>query len=77
VKVVKVHEAKTTLSKLIEQALAGEEIIIARDDTPVVHLVPLAAQAPRRVFGTLKGKLQVTPAFFEPLPSDELAPWSE
>jgi antitoxin (DNA-binding transcriptional repressor) of toxin-antitoxin stability system len=77
VKVVKVHEAKTTLSKLIEQALAGEEIIIARDDTPVVALVPLAAQAPRRVFGALKGKLQVTPAFFEPLPPDELATWDQ
>jgi antitoxin (DNA-binding transcriptional repressor) of toxin-antitoxin stability system len=72
-KVVKVHEAKTTLPQLIEQALAGEEIVIARGDTPVVRLAPLAAQAPRRVFGALKGKLRVTPAFFEPLPSDELA----
>ena len=76
-KVVKVHEAKTTLSKLIEQALAGEEVVIARGDTPVVHIAPLASQAPRRVFGALKGKLQVTPAFFEPLPPDELAAWNE
>jgi antitoxin (DNA-binding transcriptional repressor) of toxin-antitoxin stability system len=76
-KVVKVHEAKTTLSKLIGRALAGEEIVIARGDTPVVRLAPVAAQAPRRAFGALKGKLQVTPAFFEPLPSDELAAWDE
>ena len=44
-KVVKVHQAKTTLSKLIEQALAGEEVIIARGDTPVVHLIPVATPA--------------------------------
>ncbi len=76
-KVVNLHEAKATLSQLIDLALAGEEIIIARRNTPVVHLVPLAAQAPRRVFGTLKGKLQVTAAFFMPLPSDELGAWGE
>ena len=76
-KIVKVHQAKTTLSKLIEQALAGEEIVIARGNTPVVHLVPVDAQPPRRVFGALKGKLQVTRAFFEPLPPDELAAWDE
>jgi antitoxin (DNA-binding transcriptional repressor) of toxin-antitoxin stability system len=75
VKVIKVHEAKTTLSKLIELALSGEEIIIARGDSPVVRLVPLAAQAPRRVFGALKGKLRVTSTFFEPLPPHELAGW--
>ena len=76
-KVVKVHQAKTTLSKLIEEALAGEEVVIARGDTPVVHLVPLATQAPRRVFGALKGTLQLTSAFFEPLPPDEVAAWDE
>ena len=74
-KIAKVHQAKTTLSKLIEQALAGEEVVIARGDTPVVHLVPVAAQPPRRMCGTLKGKLAVTETFFEPLPPDELAGW--
>src|SRR5260370_11270285 len=53
-KVVKVPKAKTTLSRLIEQALAGEEIIIAQGDTPVVRLAPLAAQPLGRVFGALK-----------------------
>ena len=75
--IVKVHEAKTTLSKLIERALAGEEVVIARGDTPVVRLEPLASEPPRRRFGALKGKLKVTRAFFEPLPRDELAPWEE
>jgi antitoxin (DNA-binding transcriptional repressor) of toxin-antitoxin stability system len=76
-KVLTVQEAKTTLPQLIEQALAGEEIIIARGNTPLVRLTPLAARAPRRVFGALKGQLQVTPAFFEPLPRDELASWDQ
>jgi antitoxin (DNA-binding transcriptional repressor) of toxin-antitoxin stability system len=76
-KIVKVHQAKTTLSKLIEQALAGEEVVIARGDTPVVHLAPVDIQPPKRAFGALKGTLQVTPTFFEPLPPDELAAWGE
>ncbi len=75
--VVKVHRAKTTLSELIARALAGEEIIIARGDTPVVRLEPVASQPPGRVFGALKGKIQVTRAFFEPLPPDELAAWDQ
>jgi antitoxin (DNA-binding transcriptional repressor) of toxin-antitoxin stability system len=74
-KIVKVHQAKTTLSRLIEQALAGEEVVIARGDTPVVRLVPVDVQPLGRVFGALKGKLQVTEAFFKPLPPDELAGW--
>lgn len=76
-KIVKVHQAKTTLSKLIEQALAGEEVVIARGDTPVVQLAPVDARPPHRVFGALKGQLQVTPAFFEPLPAEELAAWQQ
>jgi antitoxin (DNA-binding transcriptional repressor) of toxin-antitoxin stability system len=76
-KIVKVHEAKTTLSKLIEEALAGEEVVIARGDTPVVRLAPVDTEPPRRVFGALKGTLQVTLVFFEPLPPDELAAWEK
>lgn len=75
--VVTVHRAKTNLSKLIAQALAGEEIIIARGDTPAVRLVPVAAAEPRRAAGTLKGRIHVTAAFFEPLPPEELAAWGE
>jgi prevent-host-death family protein len=41
--IVKIHEAKTQLSKLIARAEAGEEIVIARDDTPVVKLTPVAS----------------------------------
>jgi prevent-host-death family protein len=40
---VKMHQAKTRLSELVERALAGEEVVIARDDKPMVRLVPVAA----------------------------------
>lgn len=76
-KIVKVHEAKTTLSQLIERVLRGEEVVIARGNTPVVRLEPIGSGPPRRRFGALKGKLAVTGAFFEPLPPDELGPWEE
>lgn len=76
---VTIHQAKTNLSKLIEKACAGEEIIIARGPDPVVRLVPLKARKPkmktRRDFAFLKGKLHVGPEFFEPLSDEELEAW--
>lgn len=74
---VTVHAAKTNLSKLIARALAGEEIIIARGDQPVVRLVPVTAVEPRREPGTLKGRVTVPDSFFDPLPDDELAQWED
>lgn len=73
--VVNVHAAKTNLSRLIEQALRGEEVVIARGDKPVVRLVPIDAPMPRRRFGSLKGQLEVPDSFFDPLPEDELKLW--
>lgn len=66
---VNVHEAKTHLSRLLEKVERGEEVIIARDGTPVARLVALAG---RRVFGDLVGKMVVPDAFFEPLPEADL-----
>jgi prevent-host-death family protein len=56
---VNIHEAKTNLSKLIQRAESGEEIIIARAGKPVVRLVLVPAETPKkyREFGRLKGKL--------------------
>lgn len=71
-----VHQAKTQLSKLIAAALAGEEVVIARADKPVVKLTPLAPVKRKRVFGAFNGQFQVGDAFFEPLPEDELARWN-
>ena len=38
---VRMHQAKTRLSELVERALSGEDIVIARGDTPVVRLTPV------------------------------------
>jgi prevent-host-death family protein len=67
-KVVNVHDAKTHLSRLLERAHAGEEIIIAKSGEPYARLMPLAGQVPKRQAGTLKGEVEITDAFFEPLP---------
>ena len=73
--IVTIHAAKTNLSRLIEQACAGEDIIIARGSEPVVRLVPVGHEEPVRKFGSLKGTLTVSDAFFEPLPDEELGRW--
>jgi prevent-host-death family protein len=70
---VTVHEAKTQLSKLIEQACRGEEVVITRGAHPVVRLVPLREVDGRRQPGVLRGKLHAGPEFFEPLPTGELS----
>ncbi len=73
---VTIHVAKTNLSRLIEQARAGDEVVIAHGKTPVVRLVPIEAKRPRRRFGAMKGKARTTREFFEPLPAGELAAWT-
>lgn len=72
---VKIHHAKTHLSRLIEKACAGEEVIIARGDEPLVRLEPLRTKKGQRKPGSLKGKLIVGREFFEPLPEEELKSW--
>jgi prevent-host-death family protein len=73
--IVTMHKAKTNLSKLIEAACRGEEIVIAKGKKPVVKLTPLVEQRPKRTPGAWKGKLVVGPEFFEPLPEEELEAW--
>ena len=74
-KPIPVHAAKTNLSRLIDRACAGEDVVIARGKTPVVRLVPVLASPPKRAFGAMRGKARVTKEFFEPLPDDELEAW--
>lgn len=69
-----VHDAKTNLSRLIAEALAGGEVVIARGNVPAVRLVPVNPRGKRR-FGALKGKITVDTRFDEPLPDDELEGW--
>ncbi len=72
---VTVHEAKTNLSRLLQKASRGEEVIIARGSKPVARLVPVGEVQGQRRPGSLKGKLVVGPEFFDALPADELAAW--
>lgn len=71
--VVNVHEAKTQLSKLLDQAHAGAEIIVAKAGKPYARLVPLDPGPPARRPGGLDGS--VGDEFFDPLPESELAAW--
>ena len=70
-----VHDAKTNLSKLIADALAGGEVVIARGSIPAVRLVPVAPRGRRR-FGALKGKIAIDKRFDEALPDNEAAGWN-
>ena len=69
------HQAKTNLSKLIQKAAAGEEVVIARGAKPVARLVAVGEVKGKRIPGSLKGTLRVGPDFFEPLPENELTRW--
>ncbi len=72
---VTIHHAKTNLSKLIERASQGEEIIIARGSKPVAKLVPIGPVKGKRQPGSMKGKLEIGPEFCEPMSEAELAEW--
>jgi prevent-host-death family protein len=72
-RIVNVHEAKTHFSRLLEQAHAGQEIVLAKAGKPYARLVPLAATAGKRQPGRLAGRVEES--FFEPLPEAELTAW--
>ena len=65
---VTIHEAKTQLSKLIQMVLAGEEVIIAKRDKPLVKLVMIEAEKPKRQLGMYPNAiLYIADDFDEPL----------
>ena len=70
---VNVHEAKTHLSRLLEDVFAGEEIVIAKAGRPLAKLVPLASPRTKRRLGTLVGKVRIAVDFDAPLPDDVIA----
>ena len=72
-KKVNLYEAKTHLSRLVERAAAGEEIIIAKAGTPKARLVPLAGDAKEaRKPGGWEGKIWIADDFDDPLPPEVL-----
>jgi prevent-host-death family protein len=70
-KSVGVHEAKTHLSRLLDDVAAGEEILITRRGEPAARLVALATNGPR-VFGVDRGRLAIPEDFDAPLDDDVL-----
>ena len=61
--VINIHQAKTQLSKLIEKALAGEDVIIAKAGKPVAKLTAYKKPLKPRKLGLLKGKIHVPDNF--------------
>ena len=70
--VVNTHEAKTNLSRLIDEVQEGEEVVIARGNKPMARLVPFDTKRPVRKAGFLKGKIRVADDFDAPLPDEVL-----
>jgi len=70
---VNIHTAKTQLSKLIEAALAGEDVVIAKGSQPVVRLVPIPQG--RFKLGIMAGALGTIPDFLEPQDEADLDAW--
>jgi prevent-host-death family protein len=71
-KTVNLHAAKTHLSRLVDQAVGGEEVIIAKAGKPMVRLVPVGTSSRRTGFGELKGRIWIADDFDGPLPDDVL-----
>ena len=69
---VNIHQAKTGLSKLVERAEAGEEIVIARAGKPAAKLIPLTKPRARRRLGWLDGKFKIPDDFNAPLPDSAI-----
>ena len=69
---VNIHAAKTQLSRLVEAAASGQEIVIAKAGRPVARLVPLALPVRPKRLGLLRGKIRVSADFDAPLPDDVL-----
>ncbi|MFQ5479564.1 MAG: type II toxin-antitoxin system Phd/YefM family antitoxin [Candidatus Binatia bacterium] len=66
------YEAKTALSSLVDRAAAGEEIIIAKNGSPMAKLVPFPRPGKRRKPGGWEGSVRIAADFDEPLPEDLL-----
>ncbi|WP_299048956.1 type II toxin-antitoxin system prevent-host-death family antitoxin [uncultured Tateyamaria sp.] len=68
-----VHAAKTQLSKLIDAALSGEDVVIAKGTRPVVRLVPIRQSG--FALGTHRGQLGAVPDFLTPMDEADLDIW--
>jgi prevent-host-death family protein len=72
--IMEIADAADQLDQLIERALAGEDIVIARGGKPLVRLVPVPKKAEPRVPGRMKGRILIAPDFNE-MSEEELKDW--
>ncbi len=72
---VSIEEARTTLPDLIEAAVGGDEVLIAKDDQHIVKLVPVSGTKPKPQFGSAKGLITMVEDFDVPL--EDFAEYSE
>ena len=68
--IIKLYDAKTHLSDLVERAAQGEEFIIAKGDEPKARLIPVVRHARQRVPGAWEGRVWISEDFDAPLPPD-------
>jgi prevent-host-death family protein len=66
--IINIHEAKTHLSRIVEEVAAGKEVIIAKAGKPMARLVPMQEKATKKRLGLLKGKIKISADFNKPLP---------
>ena len=69
---VNLHAAKTHLSRLVDDAANGDDIVIAKAGRPIVRLVPVATTSRRTGFGADKRKIRVRNDFDAPLAASVL-----
>ena len=67
---INIHQARRQFSKLIDAALLGTEVVIAKAGKPVAKLVAISEEKPKRRFGLLKGKIKIAKDFDAPLTED-------
>jgi len=71
--IINIHDAKTHLSRIVEDVAAGAEVVIAKAGRPMARLVPLESPAGSKSLGQLQGRLVVPDDFNAPLPPDVAA----
>jgi len=72
-KTINIHEAKTHLSRIVDEVAAGTEVIIAKAGKPMARLLPVTVAVKKKRLGLLKGKIRIPADFNAPLPDEVLA----
>ena len=67
---VNIHQAKTNLSKLLQDVMQGQEVIIAKAGVPIAVIRPISPKKPKRKPGALKGRIWISDDFDDPLPEE-------